>query len=87
MTGDAARRTVLEAIEQCSLPSWAAAAPEPGRPDTRLTTSFRGLGFDSLTYMEFCIALHAATGVEFSAADVEALGTPDAVIRRLTEAA
>jgi hypothetical protein len=47
--------------------------------------SFEDLGFDSLAFMEFCIAIQLESGVELSADGVAGMGSPDAVARHLCE--
>ena len=47
------------------------------------TAGFADLGFDSLAFMEFCIAIQSETGVELSVGAVEAMGSPEAVARHL----
>jgi acyl carrier protein len=71
-------RIVRAAVEGCSLP-----APDIGDPDagqTPLSTRFDELGFDSVAFMEFCIAIHVDTGVELTVEQVTALGSPMAVV-------
>lgn len=71
-----AERAVIEAIRMCSLPSSDSGAAPPVVDDC----SFESFGFDSLTSMEFCIALHCETGVELSIEDMFRLGSPRAVV-------
>jgi acyl carrier protein len=81
-----ANALVRDAILSCSLPS----QDVDGRsynPECEQDTPFETLGFDSLCYMEFCIALHCSTGLELSMDAVAELGTPGAVARLLTQSA
>jgi acyl carrier protein len=70
-------RIVRSAVEGCSLP-----APDIGTDagETPLSTRFEELGFDSVAFMEFCIAIHVDTGVEMTVEQVTALGSPMAVV-------
>ncbi|MDD4882254.1 MAG: acyl carrier protein [Gallionellaceae bacterium] len=76
-------RLVAEAIESCSLPS---VGGDRFRfdPDLHGESEFASFGFDSLTTMEFCIAIHCSTGVELSLGDVARLQTPRAITEYLT---
>lgn len=70
---------VALAVGACSLPS-----SEFQDTDERLTWSFEDLGFDSLAFMEFCIAIQGETGVELSVGTVAELGSPAAVVRHMS---
>jgi acyl carrier protein len=50
-----------------------------------LAASFEQLGFDSLSFMEFCISIHCDTGVELTVGEVSSLGTPAAVVDYLRQ--
>lgn len=76
---------VEDAIRACSLPLPEAAPGPDGRPSF-LSLSFEEIGFDSLNFMEFCIAIAMEVGVELSVDEVAALRTPNAVIERLRAA-
>lgn len=71
-------RVVALAIGACSLPS-----SELPDPDRQFSMTFAELGFDSLAFMEFCIAVQGETGVELSVGAVTEMGSPDAVARHL----
>jgi acyl carrier protein len=73
------RRVIALAISGCSLPSRGL----PG-PDAPFDTTFAELGFDSLAYMEFCIAIQGETGIELSVGVVSDMGSPDAVAQYLS---
>jgi hypothetical protein len=75
-------RIVASAIDACSLPS---ASVEPADFGRRLGESFDDLGFDSLAFMEFCIAIHVETGIELTVTAVGEMGSPAAVAKRLSE--
>lgn len=79
-----AERLVGEAILSCSLP---ARHPDGTAYDADVDDGhdFETLGFDSLTCMEFCIALHCACGVELSIEDMARLRTPRGVAAFLAE--
>lgn len=72
-------RIVAEAVNLCSVPL------EPVEPTATavLEQSFEQLGFDSLAFMEFCIAIHVETGVEITVGKADELGSPNAVARYL----
>ena len=73
-----AERLVSDAILACSLP---ARHGECLAYDATIDNGhdFETLGFDSLTCMEFCIALHCSCGVELSIEDMARLRTPRGV--------
>jgi len=79
-------RLVTDAIMACSLPirHFHGAAYDASVDDSQ---DFDALGFDSLAYMEFCIALHCACGVELSIEDIARLRTPRGVAQFLAEQA
>lgn len=72
-------RWVSEAIQSCSLPPRHAGgvAYDPALDADR---DFESLGFDSLTAMELCIALHCASGIEVSVEQMYRLNTPRALV-------
>jgi acyl carrier protein len=75
-------RIVEQAVVSCSLQ-----LPEtvsPANPASLLSLSFAEIGFDSLNYMEFCIAIATEVGVEMSIEEVTGLKSPAAVIDRLS---
>jgi acyl carrier protein len=75
-------RIVASAIGTCSLPG----TLDPSTAgEELLDESFSDLGFDSLAYMEFCIAIHLETGIELTVGSLDELGTPAAVARHLSE--
>ena len=82
---DECYRIVALAINACSLPIPRVESPTPGTADGVIDKPFSDLGFDSLAYMEFCIAIHIETGIEINVGAVAELGSPDAVARRLSE--
>lgn len=84
---DACYRIVAEAINSCSLPRARFEIPTSGVVGDDFHATFSDLGFDSLAFMEFCIAIQLETGVEISVAAVADLKTPAAVARRLSEIA
>ncbi len=45
-------------------------------PEQEMHLAFEALGFDSLSYMEFCIAIQMETGLDLSVGKMRALGTP-----------
>jgi len=75
---DRFRTVVVEAVRSNAL---TASADDKEMIDQ----SFEQLGFDSLTLMEFCIAIAAETGVNLPVAQVVPLKTPAAVIRFLAD--
>jgi acyl carrier protein len=79
---DPFRETVLEAIRACSLPSRDDAPPI----EEELHRPFEDLGFDSLSYMEFCISITMETGIDMTVGRMKALGTPTAVADYLRNA-
>ena len=85
VTTEDLERIVEKAVRACSLP-----LPElaPAAADTRsllMSLTFEEIGFDSLNFMEFCIAIAVEVGVELSAEEVAELKTPDAVVRHLSQ--
>lgn len=75
---DECRRIVAAAVAVCdSVPSVAHRFAEEAN------ASFVDLGFDSLAFMEFCIAIQGETGIELAVGAVEAMGSPEAVARHL----
>jgi acyl carrier protein len=74
------RRIVASAIDTCSIQT-----QEGSEAGLDLDATFGDLGFDSLAFMEFCIALQVETGAELTAQAVDKLGSPAAVARRLSE--
>jgi acyl carrier protein len=73
---------VVNAIRACSLPS--VDSNTTNSDDASLLThGFDELGFDSLSYMEFCISVHLNTGVEMDIDKVQSLKTPLAVVEFL----
>jgi len=73
-------RIVAEAVNTCSV----ALPPIDASEVTESIGSFQDLGFDSLAFMEFCIAIHVETGMEISVAKLDELGSPNAVARYLS---
>jgi acyl carrier protein len=75
-------RIVAEALEGCSLPS-----VEGDRfrfdENRHMDCELASFGFDSLTTMELCIAIHCATGIELSLEEVARLKTPRALCQHL----
>jgi acyl carrier protein len=76
---DESKHIVAQAIRACSLPS-----PPADKP-LQASSTFVDLGFDSLAFMEFCIAIQGETGIELSVGFVGEMGSPDAVARYLSE--
>lgn len=79
------QKIVHAAVNACS-----ALPVEPdtlAAPESLVGKSFDDLGFDSLAYMEFCIALQAETGIEVSVATITEMGSPDAVAKHLSATA
>jgi acyl carrier protein len=68
------RRVVLTAVAACEAIGSAAR-----HVDDVMTASFVELQFDSLAFMEFCIAIHAETGIELGVTAVTRMGSPGAV--------
>ena len=83
---DDLRRIVEKAILACSMPLPQAAEADGDR-SALLALSFDEIGFDSLNFMEFCIAVSMDVGVELSTDEVAALKTPIAVIAHLSRRA
>jgi len=79
-------RIVEKAIKACSMPL-PEAEPGPDGRSSLLSLSFEEIGFDSLNFMEFCIAIAVEVGVELSVDEVAALQTPNAVIEHLSRVA
>ncbi len=79
-------RIVEKAIEACSLPL-PETEPGPDGVPSFLSLTFEEIGFDSLNFMEFCIAIAMEVGTELSVDDVAALKTPNAVIEHLSRVA
>jgi hypothetical protein len=73
------RDAVLDAIRACSLPTRDDAPPL----EEELHRAFEELGFDSLSYMEFCISIQMDTGVDLTVGRLRALGSPFAVAEYL----
>lgn len=72
------RRIVALAVAACdSVPSAAARFADGA------SAGFADLGFDSLAFMEFCIAIQSETGIELGVGAVEAMGSPEGVARHL----
>jgi acyl carrier protein len=69
------REAVTNAIRACSLPSRDGGTP----PEEGLDLGFEALGFDSLSFMEFCISIQCDTGIALSVGKLRDLGTPEAV--------
>ena len=80
------RRIVEKALVASSLPLPDTARGEGGQ-SALLSLTFDEIGFDSLNFMEFCIAISMDAGVELSVAEVAALRTPAAVIAHLSRRA
>jgi acyl carrier protein len=66
---------VANAIRGCSLPS-VDSITSKADDALLITYGFEELGFDSLAFMEFCIAVHVETGIEMDVAQVQSLETP-----------
>ena len=78
LSAEESTRVVTLAVGACSLPS------SEQDIDGQLGRSFEALGFDSLAFMEFCIAIQGEAGVELSVGAVVELGSPAAVARHLS---
>jgi len=74
---------ISKAITTCSLQSAMVADTSTLSLDKLLSLSFDELGFDSLNFMEFCIALHLDLGLELSIGEVASLRTLGAVADRV----
>jgi acyl carrier protein len=80
-------RTIVErALVACSVPL-PDAAGEGGDQAALMSLTFDEIGFDSLNFMEFCIAISMDVGIELSVDQVTALKTPEAVIAHLSRQA
>jgi hypothetical protein len=87
-TPEDCQEIVARAVAACSsLPVGLLDAATLATPKGLGGKSFDDLGFDSLAFMEFCIAVQLETGVELTAAAVAEMGSPDAVARYLCERA
>ena len=56
---------------------------ELGDKSQLMAMTFAELGFDSLSYLEFCVSIHVDAGIELNSKQVAAFGTPGAVIAHL----
>lgn len=82
------QRIVAAAVAACtSLPVGLLDPATLATPEGLIGKSFDDLGFDSLAFMEFCIALQLESGVELNVATVTEMSSPDAVARHLSELA
>ncbi len=82
------QRIVAAAIAACtSLPVGLLDAETLASPEGLIGKTFEDLGFDSLAFMEFCIAIQLEAGIELSVASVAEMGSPDAVAAHLSESA
>lgn len=83
-TPEAWLHVVADAVRACDSPN------EPvirtGSDADILALSFEELGFDSLAFMEFCIAIQAETGAEIDVATATELGSPAAAAQHLAAA-
>ena len=64
---------------------------EPGQVDDLsddeiLDTEFSAFGFDSMSYVDFCVSIHVDTGIELTLRQVAELGTPRNVLEYLRKA-
>lgn len=75
-----ARSAVLRAVGDAARPSRLA---DLDGEDRILDASFEQLGFSSLSYLEFCIAIHLATRIDITADAVAVLGSPRRVLDHL----
>jgi acyl carrier protein len=73
---------VPAAVVARALDAAIAKAP-PEEAAARLGRDFNELAFDSLNFMEFCIAVHVETGIELTAEQARELGSPAGVIEWL----
>lgn len=86
MNSDAIVEIVRNAVEAAPVPAPDIGADGTNGEEAMLAAKFEDLGFDSLAFMEFCIAIHVDTGVEMTVEQAAALGSPKAVIEFLGKA-
>lgn len=82
MNGDALYNMIVAAVRANSISATDSA--NPADIAAMMSRSFEELDFDSLNFMEFCIAVSVETGVNLSVAQVTSLKTPLAVFQHLS---